>query len=66
MLTRELAVAAVREQDNFRARALIESALEVAPVPRHRAALLGMLVRMQSGPAICRMPIAGWPTSTLG
>jgi hypothetical protein len=45
MLARELAGAAERTGDLNKCRAFIESSLEAAPFPRHRAILLGMLVR---------------------
>lgn len=45
MLARELASAAEEGGDRLRARAVLESSLEVAPFPRHRAILLGALVR---------------------
>lgn len=45
MLARELANAAEQSGDRLRARALLESSLEVAPFPRHRAVLLGSLAR---------------------
>ncbi|MBN2194597.1 MAG: hypothetical protein JW751_17400 [Polyangiaceae bacterium] len=45
MLARELANAAEQGGDRLRARAVLESSLEVAPFPRHRATLLGALAR---------------------
>jgi len=45
LLGRTLASAAEDQGDRLRARALLESSLEVAPFPRHRAVLLGALVR---------------------
>lgn len=45
MLGRELANAAERASDPLRARALLESSLEVVQFPRHRAIVLGALAR---------------------
>jgi len=45
MLGRELANAAERASDRLRARALLESSLEVGQFPRHRAIVLGALAR---------------------
>ncbi len=45
-LTRELASAAERAGDAWMARALVESAIDAAPLPRQRNALVGGLVRM--------------------
>jgi len=45
LLGRVLSAAAENAGDRLRARALLESSLEVAPFPRHRAILLGAMVR---------------------
>jgi len=45
LLGRVLSAATEKAGDRLRARALLESSLEVAPFPRHRAILLGAMVR---------------------